>query len=84
MGTRHQTVLKPRTETQKCVACGDAHSHKTVLIKKKENQSAQIVEDLMSPTTEAVLHTRTIIIYLIIIIYHALLYITNGNLKTTT
>ena len=32
---------------------------KTVQIKKKENQSAQIVGDLMLPITEAVLHTRT-------------------------
>ena len=32
---------------------------KTVQTKRKGNQSAQIVGDLMSPTTDAVLHTRT-------------------------
>ena len=38
--------------------CGEAHSHKSCPNKEKEPQNVQTVEDLMSPTTEAVLHTR--------------------------
>ena len=47
------------TKKEKCVVCGEAHSHNTAQIKKKESLNAQIVEDLMLPTIEAVLHIRT-------------------------
>ena len=49
-----------RTKNQKCVVCGEAHSHKNCPNKKrKENQSAQIVGDFMLPIAEAVLHVST-------------------------
>ena len=38
--------------------CGEAHSHKNCPNKEKTPQKVQTVEDLMSPTTEAVLRTR--------------------------
>ena len=43
---------------QKCVVCGEAHSHKTVQTKKNEVQNVLIVGDFMSSTTEVVLFTR--------------------------
>ena len=46
------------TKIPKCIVCGEAHSHKTALTKKKGNQNVLIVGDLMSPTTKAVLLTR--------------------------
>ena len=45
------------TKKPKCVVCGEAHSHKNCP-KRKEIQNAQIVGDLMSPTTEILLRTR--------------------------
>ena len=54
LGTRHQIVPKPRNVL--CVV--KLFRTRTVQTKRKENQSAQIVGDLMSPTTEAVLLTR--------------------------
>ena len=46
------------TKKQKCVACGEAHSHKECPNKDKKNQNVQTVGGLMSLITEAVLHTR--------------------------
>ena len=46
------------TKKPKCVVCGEAHSHENFPNKKKGNQNVLIVEDLMSPTTKAVLLTR--------------------------
>ena len=46
------------TKKQKCVVCGETHSHKNSPNKEKELQNVQTVEDLMSPTTEAALRTR--------------------------
>ena len=46
------------TKKPKCVVCGEAHSHESFPNKKKGNQNVLIVEDLMSPTTKAVLLTR--------------------------
>ena len=46
------------TKKQKCVACGEAHSHKSCPNKDKKPQNVQTVGDLMSPITEAVLRTR--------------------------
>ena len=47
------------TKNEKCVVCGEAHSHKNWSIMKKGSQSAQIVGDLMLTIIEAVLHIRT-------------------------
>ena len=47
------------TKKEKCVVCGEAHSHKNCPNNKKESINAQIVGDLMLPTIEAVLHVRT-------------------------
>ena len=46
------------TKKQKCVVCGEAHSHKNCPNKDKKPQNIQTVGGLMSPITEAVLHTR--------------------------
>ena len=46
------------TKKQKCVVCGEAHSHKNCPNQEKETQNVPLVEDLMSPTTETVLLTR--------------------------
>ena len=54
LGTRHQIV--PKTRNVLCVV--KLIRTRTVQTKRKENKSAQIVGDLMSPTTEAVLLTR--------------------------
>ena len=44
------------TKKEKCVVCGEAHSHKNCPNKKNESLSAQIVGDLMLLTIKAVLH----------------------------
>ena len=46
------------TKKQKCVVCGEAHSHKDCPNKNKKHQNMQTVGGLMLPITEAVLHTR--------------------------
>ena len=46
------------TKKQKCVVCGEAHSHENCPWKVKGIQNAQIDGDLMSPTAKAVLPTR--------------------------
>ena len=46
------------TKKPKCVVCIEAHSHKNCPNKEKEVQNVQIVGDLMSPTTKAVLLIR--------------------------
>ena len=46
------------TKKQKCVVCGEAHSHKNCPNKDKKTKNAKTVRGLMSPITEAVLHTR--------------------------
>ena len=46
------------TTKQKCVVYGEAHSHKNCPNKDKKTQNVQTVGGLMSPITEAVLHTR--------------------------
>ena len=40
------------TKKQKCVVCGEAHSHKNCPNKEKRSPNVQIVGDLISPTTE--------------------------------
>ena len=55
LGTRHQIL--PKTRNVLCVV--KLIHTKAVQTKRKENQSAQIVGDLMLPTTEAVLHIWT-------------------------
>ena len=47
------------TINEKCVACGEAHSHKNCPNKEKGSQSAQIVGGLMLPNIKAVLHIKT-------------------------
>ena len=47
-----------RTERQKCVVCGEAHSHKDYPNRNKKKQNVQTVGGPMSPITEAVLQTR--------------------------
>ena len=37
------------TKNQKCVVCGEAHSHKNYPTKKKGDQNAQIIGELMLP-----------------------------------
>ena len=44
------------TKKEKCVVCGEAHSHKNCPNKENQSLSAQIVGDLMLQTIEAVLH----------------------------
>ena len=46
------------TKKQKCVVCGEAHSHKNCPKKDKKTQNVQTVGGLMSLITEAVLRTR--------------------------
>ena len=46
------------TKNEKCVVCGEAHSHKNCPNKGKGSQSAQIVRGLMLPIIRAVLHIR--------------------------
>ena len=46
------------TKKQKCVVCGEAHSHKNCPNKNKNKQNVQTVGGLMSPITGAVLRTR--------------------------
>ena len=53
-GTRHQIV--PKNQNVLCVV--KLISKETVQTRKKEIQNVKIVEDLMSPTTKAVLLTR--------------------------
>ena len=47
------------TKKEKCVVCGEAHSHKNCPNKENESLSVQIVGDLMLQTIDAVLHIRT-------------------------
>ena len=42
------------TKKQKCVVCGEAHSHRNCPNREKRTQNVLIVEDPMSTTTEAV------------------------------
>ena len=44
-------------KNEKCVVCGEAHSHK--ISQKKGSQSGKIVGPLMLPIIEALLHIRT-------------------------
>ena len=46
------------TKKQKCVVCGEAHSHKDCPNKNKKHQTVQTVGGPMLPITEVVLHTR--------------------------
>ena len=46
------------TKKQKCVVCGEAHSHKDCPNRNKKKQNLQTVGGPMSPIIEAVLHTR--------------------------
>ena len=46
------------TKKQKCVVCGEAHSHNDCPNKNKKPQNVQTVGGPMSPITEAVLHKR--------------------------
>ena len=46
------------TKKQKCVVCGEAHSHKDCPNKNKKHQNVQTVGGPMLPITEVVLHTR--------------------------
>ena len=46
------------TKKQKCVVCGEDHSHKNCPKTKKKPQNVQIVGGPMSQITEAVLRTR--------------------------
>ena len=52
----HGTILHQKTKNVLRVV--KLTHTKTVQIKKKENQSAQIVGDLMFPIIKAVLHTK--------------------------
>ena len=46
------------TKKQKCIVCGEAHSHKDCPNRSKKTPIVQTVGGPMSPITEAVLHTR--------------------------
>ena len=47
------------TKNEKCVVCGEAHSHKNCPNKEKRKPKCANCRDLMLQTIEAVLHIRT-------------------------